>query len=100
MPGAKEKSGIRKRKLSDKAFLEIGNRHLAEDFPNPSRQGCPEDSVLKHAAEQPAHMSEETLDHITLCSPCYNLFSDFLGKAPVKSARRKPKARSAKASQL
>ena len=98
MPGAKGKSDIRKRKLSDKAFLEIGNRHLAEDFPNPTRQGCPDDSVLKLAAEQPAQMSEETLDHITLCSPCYNIFSDFLGKAPVKSAPRKPKARSAKAS--
>ncbi|HEX5422340.1 MAG TPA: hypothetical protein VFW94_02235 [Candidatus Acidoferrales bacterium] len=99
MPGAKGKSGARKRKLSDKAFLAIGNRHLAEDFPNPTRQGCPEDSVLKLAAEHPAQMSEETLNHITLCSPCYNLFGDFLGKAPVKSAHRKPTTRSAKASQ-
>lgn len=99
MPGAKGKSGARRRKLSDKAFLEIGNRHLAEDFPNPTRQGCPEDSVLRQAAERPAQMSEETLNHVTLCSPCYNLFSDFLGNAPVKSAHRKPKARSAKSSQ-
>ncbi len=99
MPGAKEKSGIRKRKLSDKAFLEIGNRHLAEDFPNPSRQGCPGDSVLKHAAEQPAQMSEEILDHITLCSPCYNLFSDFLRKTPVQGSRHKTKTRSAKTSE-
>ena len=99
LPGAMEKSGVRKRKLSDKAFLEIGNRHLAEDFPNPTRQGCPEDSVLKHAAEQPAQMSEETLNHITLCSPCYKLFSDFLRKTPVQSSRRKAKTRSAKASE-
>ena len=99
MPGAKGKSGAERRKLSDKAFLEIGNRHLAEDFPNPTRQGCPEDSVLKHAAEQPAQMSEETLNHVTLCSPCYNIFSDFLEKASVKSAHRKPKTRSAKSSQ-
>ena len=99
MPGAKGKSGAERRKLSDKAFLEIGNRHLAEDFPNPTRQGCPEDSVLRQAAEHPAQMTEETLNHITLCSPCYNTFSDFLGKAGVKSAHRKPKARSAKSSQ-
>ena len=99
MPGAKGKSGAESRKLSDKAFLEIGNRHLAEDFPNPARQGCPDDSVLRQAAEHPSQMSEETLNHITLCSPCYNLFSDFLGKASVKSAHRKPKARSAKSSQ-
>jgi hypothetical protein len=99
LPGAKGKSGARTRKLSDKAFLEIGNRHLAEDFPNPTRQGCPDDSVLKQAAEHPAQMSEETLNHITLCSPCYNIFSDFLGKASVKSAHRRPKARSAKSSQ-
>ena len=99
MPGAKGKSGARRRTLSDKAFLEIGDRHLAEDFPNPTRQGCPDDSVLKQAAEHPAQMTEETLNHITLCSPCYNLFSDFLGKASVKSAHRKAKARSAKSSQ-
>jgi hypothetical protein len=98
VPGAKGKSGAGRRKLSDKAFLEIGNRHLAEDFPNPTRQGCPHDSVLKQTAEHPAQMSEETLNHITLCSPCYNIFSDFLGKAPVKSAHRKAKVRSAKAS--
>ena len=99
MPGAKGKSDAGRRKLSDKAFLESGNRHLAEDFPNPTRQGCPGDSILKQAAEHPAQMSEKTLNHITLCSPCYNLFSDFLGKAPVKSARRRAKARSAKSSQ-
>ena len=98
MPGAKGKSDAGRRKLSDKAFLEIGNRHLAEDFPNPTRQGCPDDSVLRQAAEHPAQMSEETLNHITLCSPCYNIFSDFLGKAQVKSAHRKAKARSAKSS--
>lgn len=99
MPGAKGKSGAGRRKLSDKAFLEIGNRHLAKDFPNPARQGCPEDSVLRQAAEHPAQMSEETLNHITLCSPCYNVFSDFLEKARVKSIHRKPEARSAKGSQ-
>jgi hypothetical protein len=99
VPGAKGKSGAGKRTLSDKAFLEIGNKHLAEDFPNPTRQGCPDDSVLKQAAEQPAQMSEETLNHIALCSPCYNLFGDFLGKAQVKSAHRKPKTRSTKSSQ-
>lgn len=99
MPGAKGKSGAGRRTLSDKAFLEMGDRHLAEDFPNPTRQGCPEDSVLRQAAEQPAQMTEETLNHITLCSPCYKLFSDFLGKTSVKSAHRKPKARSAKSSQ-
>ena len=99
MPGAKGKSGAGRRTLSDKAFLEIGDRHLAEDFPNPTRQGCPDDSVLRQAAEHPAQMSEETLNHITLCSPCYNIFSDFLGKASVKSAHRRPKARSAKGSQ-
>lgn len=98
LPGAKGKTEIRKRKLSDKDFLVVGNKHLAEDFPNPTRQGCPDESVLRQVAEHPAQMSEETLNHITLCSPCYNLFSDFLGKAPVKSGHRKPKARSAKAS--
>jgi hypothetical protein len=99
VPGAKGKSGAGKWSLSDKAFLAIGNRHLAEDFPNPTRQGCPDDGVLRQAAEHPAQMSEETLNHITLCSPCYNIFSDFLGKASVKSAHRKPKAHSAKSSQ-
>lgn len=98
MPGAKGRSGLRKRKLSDETFLAMGRKHFAEDFPNPTRQGCPEDSVLKQAAEQPAQMSDEVFDHITLCSPCYNTFSDFLRKTRVQDSRCKPKTRSAKGS--
>ena len=72
---------------------------MPKTFPIRPARDVPEDSVLKHAAEQPAQMSEEILDHITLCSPCYNLFSDFLRKTPVKGSRRKTKTRSAKTSE-
>ena len=54
LPSASRKSKGHKRKPSvDKAFLELGRRHFAEDFPNPTRQGCPQDDVLRLLAEQP-----------------------------------------------
>ncbi len=72
LPSASRKSKDHKRKPSvDKAFLELGRRHLAEDFPNPTRQGCPQDDVLRLLAEQPTQVEDSVLDHITLCSPCY-----------------------------
>jgi hypothetical protein len=99
LPGAKGKSRGRKRKPSvSKTFLEIGRKHFAEDFPNPTRQGCPEESVLEESAERPAQISEEVLDHITLCSPCYNIYSRLLRKTKVQGPHRKSKTRSAKAS--
>ncbi len=54
LPSVSRKPKGHKRKSAvDKAFLELGRKHFAHDFPNPTRQGCPQDDVLRLLAEQP-----------------------------------------------
>ena len=95
MPSASRKSKDHKRKPSvDKAFLELGRKHLAEDFPNPTRQGCPQEDVLRLLAEQPKTVEDSVLDHITLCSPCYRAYSSFLQQMRAKHTNRRSQIRS------
>jgi len=95
LPSASRKSKDHKRKPSvDKAFLELGRKHLAEDFPNPTRQGCPQDDVLRLLAEQPTKVEDSVLDHITLCSPCYTTYSRFLQQMKAKHSNRRSATRS------
>jgi len=97
LPSARRKSKGHKRKPSvDKAFLDLGRRHLAEDFPNPARQGCPQDDLLKLLAEKPTQVEDSVLDHITLCSPCYTTYSGFLQQLKAKHSNRRSQTRSSK----
>jgi hypothetical protein len=73
---------------NDKRFLELAGRHLAEDFPNPTRQGCPSDEALSELAFHPG--DETLLDHIIFCSPCNRIFSRFLEQLKAKSSTPKP----------
>lgn len=89
MPYARSKLKGHKRKPSaEKTFLELGRRHFAEDFPNPARQGCPSEDVLKLLAEKPTQVDESVLDHITLCSPCYRAYSGFLQQMKASNPSR------------
>ena len=81
-------TGHKRKKLVEKTFRDLGRRHLAEDFPNPTRQGCPPDDVLKLLAEKPAQVDDSVLDHITMCSPCYRVYSGFLQKTKAKQSNR------------
>ena len=90
MPGARIKSKKPKTMSpADKEFLRLGKEHFAEDFPNPTRQGCPPDSTLKLLADKPTEVEESVLTHISSCSPCYRTYSHFLqeqrGKAQSQS---------------
>ena len=101
MPSASRKSKGHKRKSSvDKAFLEFGRMHFARDFPNPTRQGCPRDDVLKLLAEQPTEIEDSVLDHITSCSPCYATYSGFLHRTKAKGSNRRSQARRPKPSRV
>jgi len=89
LPYPRSKSKGHKRKPSvKKTFLELGRRHFAEDFPNPARQGCPQADVLKLLAEKPTQVEDSVLDHITLCSPCYKTYSDFLQQMKARNSNR------------
>ncbi len=97
LPSVSRKSKGHKRKPSvDKAFLELGRRHFANDFPNPTRQGCPQSDVLRLLTENPTQVEDSVLDHVTSCSPCYRTYSGFLQQMKAKTSNRSSQIRSPK----
>jgi hypothetical protein len=88
LPSERRKSKEGTRKASDKEFLELGRRHFRESFPNPSRQGCPQDEVLELLARKPTFVADEIQKHITSCSPCYRTYSQFLRKVKATVSNR------------
>ena len=66
-------------KCYEERFLNVLGRGLLEDFPNPTRRGCPPAEVLKSIAlhEMPLSEAEKWLDHLCSCSPCYRDFCQF-----------------------
>jgi hypothetical protein len=50
---------------------------LLREFPNPEREGCPGNEILKGIACHtiPLAEAEPYLEHLTSCSPCYRDFS-------------------------
>jgi hypothetical protein len=86
LPGARIKPKKPKTKPpADQEFLSLGKEHFAEDFPNPTRQGCPPDSTLKLLADKPTEVEESVLTHISSCSPCYRTYSHFLQQQKGKT---------------
>jgi hypothetical protein len=86
LPGARIKP--KKAKSSppaDKDFLRLGKDHFAEDFPNPTRKGCPQGSTLELLANKPTEVEESVLTHISSCSPCYRTYSHFLQEQKRKA---------------
>ncbi len=63
----------------EQRLLDALGRGLLNEFPNPSRTGCPGSDVLKRIAshEMPLSEAEKWLDHLGSCSPCYSDFSRF-----------------------
>jgi len=60
----------------EERFLKVLERGLLEEFPNPTRTGCPSAEVLQSIASHktPLLEAEKWLDHLTSCSPCYKDF--------------------------
>ena len=91
LPGRRSSKGHKGKPSVDTAFLELGRKHLLEDFPNPSRQGCPQVDVLRLLAEKPSQVADEIQEHITSCSPCYETYSRFLAKVKAAFSSRPPR---------
>ena len=62
----------------EERFLQVLERGLLEEFPNPTRTGCPSAEVLQSIAshKMPLPEAEKWLDHLTSCSPCYKDFCE------------------------
>jgi hypothetical protein len=63
----------------EERFLKVLGRGLLQEFPNPTRTGCPSAEVLKRIASHqlPLFEADKWLDHLTSCSPCYKDFCQF-----------------------
>ena len=67
---------------------------ILRDYPNPNREGCPGDAVVRQVAARTELQKDEVWQHITHCSPCYAEFLQFKdefrtrGKQRLQSRRR------------
>ena len=63
----------------EQRILDVLNRGLLKEYPNPDRVGCPGLDVLRRIASRDMQLSESDkwLDHLGSCSPCYRDFLQF-----------------------
>ena len=62
----------------ERALLDFARSYLSEEFPNPDREGCPPDDVLRSLAFNPRESDPEVTEHLAACSPCFRRYSEFL----------------------
>src|SRR5260221_2182659 len=62
----------------EKRILDLLNKGLSRDFPNPQRIGCPGTAILKSIAFHKLPLAEADLwlEHFSSCSPCFQEFSE------------------------
>jgi len=67
----------------EKRILDLLNRGLSRDFPNPQRIGCPGSAILKSIAlhKLPLAEADPWLEHFSACSPCFQEFSEIRKQA-------------------
>ena len=67
----------------EKRILDLLDRGLSRDFPNPQRVGCPDSGVLRGIAlhKVPLAEADRWLDHFSSCSPCFQEFTQFRKQA-------------------
>ena len=67
----------------EKRILDLLDRGLSRDFPNPHRVGCPDSGVLRGIAlhKVPLAEADRWLDHFSSCSPCFQEFTQFRKQA-------------------
>jgi hypothetical protein len=70
----------------EERLLQVLEKALAKDFPNPERRGCPGADVLRAIAARKLSLAEVEpwIDHLGSCTPC---FQDY------KESRRRVRAR-------
>jgi hypothetical protein len=67
----------------EKRILDLLDRGLSRDFPNPQRVGCPDSGVLRDIAlhKVPLAEADRWLNHFSSCSPCFQEFRQFRRQA-------------------
>jgi len=102
LPAASKKNKRKPRKSSsDEAVLKFLGDHLASDFPNPGRRGCPSNSLLDQHALGNRKSDAKIVHHLLRCSPCFIYYTQKLReltKRPVARRFAKSLRRAARAS--
>jgi hypothetical protein len=72
----------------EQRILDVLERGLSREFPNPDRIGCPGSAVLRGIAFHKLRLAEvhQWMDHLSTCSPCYQEFTQ-LRKQSVTQRR-------------
>ena len=67
----------------EKRILDLLDKGLSRDFPNPQRIGCPGSAILKSLAlhKLPLAEADPWLEHFSSCSPCFQEFSEIRKQA-------------------
>src|SRR6266478_3614437 len=84
-------------RIKDRAALEKKNKelfdfarsYLSEAFPNPDRQGCPPDAALRSLAFNPNESEPTVTEHLAVCSPCFQRYSELLAELKSQSEARR-----------
>ncbi len=75
---------------TEKALLGYLKQHLSNDFPNPTRVGCPPLEALERNAKDPIHADESVSKHVAHCSPCYRVYSRLLRRELARIRQQAP----------
>src|ERR1700730_3950294 len=79
------------RASSDEALLRFLARHLATDFPNPHRRGCPSNRALERQSFSTRKFNPKIIRHLLRCSPCFSYYLRNLRTSKKSSTLRGPK---------
>ena len=91
-----DNSGQSRQLLSDRdvsedeqRILDVLDRGLSREFPNPDRMGCPGSAVLRGIAFHKLRLAEvhQWMDHLSACSPCYQEFTQLRQQAVTQRRR-------------
>ncbi len=63
-----------------KELLDFARAYLSEAFPNPDREACPPDDVLRSLAFNPRESEPALTEHLAACSPCFSRYSELLAE--------------------
>lgn len=55
-------------------LLSFGEDYQSQGFPNPDRQDCPGERVIRKALGSGKLLDESIREHLLVCSPCFNEF--------------------------
>lgn len=75
--------------IEEQRILDLLDRGLSQDFPNPGRVGCPGPSLLRGIAQHkvPLSQADRWLNHLSSCSPCFQDFRMHHAEAVVGKRR-------------